>query len=724
MELQKELSREISNEIDKEIDQEIEKELRMEFENPPEKEQKPEKKKQIPNEKKAPPTYQETIKERSDFPSFRSYRYSLLEEDVPVNSNHLKDPEFMPNVTEAIAHLRLLRAFGELKRKVVLNFKNSNEESGSDWIWKLFVTVAVRRFILFISAVKLHANKLPSGKRKLESTTDSRSQKMTTLLNRLVPPWDVLMVWHSFMLNPMTFYDVFARKDMYYFVNYPFPLHIIDTHINGETFDYVASVESKRDYLTFLAEFTTNAQDLQYDPDLCTFYEQLVVFYSPNTHKAMTGPVPLTTSNGTGFADRKFKTKSLGYRLNVLNEQYGDLYYISFDELRKVILDYDLQSPRLLEGILKNYSNTLCSPMFKNRDPERISYHLARDLINVSRRPVDSPALKSCEPCLQELLVRLTSGKSNRSTVQSLILRPYLRFNLISLTVCKGVNIGEDLVDCVFRQGRFIEKMNSMDWLHSPVIKEGLMDSLSRYHRFFLLLTDATTERMLVPTLDIDLMWHTHQLMLYGYIRDCKSSPCQSVIDHNDKVEKMPLDDGFEATTKLYKERYNEDYSVCFCNDCISKRTGKLSKIANIFKLLKKSKPWLSAESNPLFLKEGEEGVTHSSEDCSVSKLVLCSGKAGNCCKVERDVSKNGIAVDGVFRGGFYVFTDCAGGLGVDPRYYRCMANQVASCTGVCTGHGYYSKRKHEIRGTYAFGFGGGGTGCGGGGGGGGGGGF
>ena len=89
----------------------------MEFENPPEKEQKPEKKKQIPNEKKAPPTYQETIKERSDFPSFRSYRYSLLEEDVPVNSNHLKDPEFMPNVTEAIAHLRLLRAFGELKEK-------------------------------------------------------------------------------------------------------------------------------------------------------------------------------------------------------------------------------------------------------------------------------------------------------------------------------------------------------------------------------------------------------------------------------------------------------------------------------------------------------------------------------------------------------------------------------------------------------------------------------
>ena len=107
----------------------------------------------------------------------------------------------------------------------------------------------------------------------------------------------------------------------------------------------------------------------------------------------------------------------------------------------------------------------------------------------------------------------------------------------------------------------------------------------------------------------------------------------------------------------------------------------------------------MSAESNPLFLKEGEEGVTHSSEDCSVSKLVLCSGKAGNCCKVERDVSKNGIAVDGVFRGGFYVFTDCAGGLGVDPRYYRCMANQLASCTGVCTGHGYYSKRKHEIRG-------------------------
>ena len=38
---------------------------------------------------------------------------------------------------------------------------------------------------------------------------------------------------------------------------------------------------------------------------------------------------------------------------------------------------------------------------------------------------------------------------------------------------------------CVLRQERFLEKINKMDWLHSPLIHESLLESLIRYKDSF-----------------------------------------------------------------------------------------------------------------------------------------------------------------------------------------------------------------------------------------------
>ena len=55
---------------------------------------------------------------------------------------------------------------------------------------------------------------------------------------------------------------------------------------------------------------------------------------------------------------------------------------------------------------------------------------------------------------------------------------------MISLTVQGGVQIGEDLVECVIRQEKFRNIINELNWLNSPLLKEGLLESLDRYHRF------------------------------------------------------------------------------------------------------------------------------------------------------------------------------------------------------------------------------------------------
>ena len=175
-------------------------------------------------------------------------------------------------------------------------------------------------------------------------------------------------------------------------------------------------------------------------------------------------------------------------------------------------------------------------------------------------------------------MVSVISATTKSSDIKKAILRDYLQFNLIHLTVPNNtISIGEDLVGCVLRQESFV-KMNTINWVHSTTAQEKLETSLVRYQRFFRMLTDKNLKRMLVPTLDIDLMWHTHQLWMYGYFHDCLNSPCHSAIDHNDKIEEAKLDNGFEYTSKAYK-KFKEDYSICYCQYCSELRATKREKL-------------------------------------------------------------------------------------------------------------------------------------------------
>lgn len=85
--------------------------------------------------------------------------------------------------------------------------------------------------------------------------------------------------------------------------------------------------------------------------------------------------------------------------------------------------------------------------------------------------------------------------------------------------------------------------MDELGWLKSGAFREAdkleiLEHSVMRYHAYafvtsrcvsylilflsFLDLMTAYPSSMLVPTLDIDLVWHTHQLMASRYSVDCE----------------------------------------------------------------------------------------------------------------------------------------------------------------------------------------------------------
>lgn len=63
-----------------------------------------------------------------------------------------------------------------------------------------------------------------------------------------------------------------------------------------------------------------------------------------------------------------------------------------------------------------------------------------------------------------------------------------------------------DLIGAVIRQGTFIEKMHSIDWIHSPALASTEQRLMEKYDRYFAILARHPVQ-LVVPTLDVDLAW-------------------------------------------------------------------------------------------------------------------------------------------------------------------------------------------------------------------------
>lgn len=122
------------------------------------------------------------------------------------------------------------------------------------------------------------------------------------------------------------------------------------------------------------------------------------------------------------------------------------------------------------------------------------------------------------------------------------------------------------LVDAVTRQAAFVEKMDRQLWIRSPALEDTLQRAMQRYGNF-LELFKMYPRKMLVPTLDIDLVWHTHQCSPAQYVEGTKKLAGR-FIDHNDKLGNDKLDPGLENTIDLYRIRFAEEYEYCLCWDC------------------------------------------------------------------------------------------------------------------------------------------------------------
>ncbi|CAM6070832.1 unnamed protein product [Sphagnum tenellum] len=116
----------------------------------------------------------------------------------------------------------------------------------------------------------------------------------------------------------------------------------------------------------------------------------------------------------------------------------------------------------------------------------------------------------------------------------------------------------EELVGTVARQSSFYYQVSQ------PYMWEDsfLQVAKERYKCFLHMLSRSKGSSLCVPTFDIDLMWHAHQLSPIAYTKDTKAL-LGCIVDHDDTMERGPntkLGHGFEDTIKLWESTFGTSY--------------------------------------------------------------------------------------------------------------------------------------------------------------------
>jgi hypothetical protein len=408
---------------------------------------------------------------------------------------------------------------------------------------------------------------------------------------------DVLMVWHTHMLNPRAFLEdsILAGLRRNWAQGMPWTLvnHAIDTDFNYNVSD---ACKARWAHQTGLA--WDNADDPMVKKTKCPRCN--IPLQIPWTTCGLSADAPSGARpvdfTGSGYGDSQMSYECPGDNTIITKELLSVAKFVedtkaligpSSRPMPGTILDPQTGMPyqgpsshalgardlteqtfpnRLLKsgcseirsritGLMTPYTNvTLTMDKVRNE----INTVLA-DRDNI--RQIDSvPTYKT----------RYRLPRKSCIAVRKMMSRYWENFSLFAL----------DLAGAVMRQGVFIEKMCKLDWLHSPSAKDTMARLLTKYHRFMAIMK-AHPLQLAVPTLDVDLAWHTHQLSPGAYYRYTVDKT-RRFVDHDDKIDDNTLSRQFEWTSKVYQDTYGEVYSECTCWYCEGNMAPAMKKPSSV----------------------------------------------------------------------------------------------------------------------------------------------
>ncbi|KAI5856841.1 hypothetical protein BZA05DRAFT_386372 [Tricharina praecox] len=401
-------------------------------------------------------------------------------------------------------------------------------------LWKAVVEIAVGRFEAWWKVVGRETEAAKWGERQGEGEsakcvpTDGPGRKVTELPAEMLPPVDVLIVWHSFLLNPRCYYDDCFALGMPGMLAVAFPWEAINKAVDLKTLDFTLSADAKAFFKVATSQevdlFAQLKKESFFKPRLPTL--EIVCPKCEHEHK-----LPITSIDSTANS----------WHNPNLSLACACGFAITHDALCAERLRQDYR--QVLAGG-PGIRGTF-SPPFERGDTvnTQIKQHFA-----------GAPPTLPSYPTLITLLSIFQHPQQ---------VAPFYLPTSPQSSACISLSAA------VIRQETFVNKMHHFLWVRSPTLFTGTLPrAREKYTNFFRLFTLFPGETM-VPTLDVDVFWHTHQLTPARYYYFClQPSAASRFIDHDDKLPTDVLDNGFERTGNRYRDSFGLEYGGCFCWAC------------------------------------------------------------------------------------------------------------------------------------------------------------
>ncbi|KAL1894078.1 hypothetical protein Cpir12675_003862 [Ceratocystis pirilliformis] len=407
-----------------------------------------------------------------------------------------------------------------------------------------------------------------------------------------MPPLDVLMVWHTHMLNPRDYLEDCMRAGHRSLWLAGFPWNLINQVINAD-FHLIGTAEARKNFESRTGHPWDNVESPMYYSLTCPIPKCNTKIHVPWTTCATEPDIEWKSTEplvGSGYADGNFETTCPACKTKIDRKLLC---------LSKFIIDASNLSNRKypMPGTVLYLVNG--KPSCEKGPPETVkACHFPNVVVSAVFGKLPETFIEKEENRTMERVQLRLSIALRTNAIRNLTLERGLdsrSYQIRSKQLRKMMSryhdnpspFALDLVGAVVRQGVFAEKMQAIDWLHSPAIMSTMSSLILRYTRFMSLMSEPR-DIMLVPTLDVDLAWHTAQLSPASYYGATAGSYGR-FLDHDDKIDETKLSDGFEVTSKLYQERYQEVYSQCVCWYCEATRVQSVSSIAKMFGMSKQN---------------------------------------------------------------------------------------------------------------------------------------
>ncbi|CAF1137414.1 unnamed protein product [Rotaria sordida] len=224
--------------------------------------------------------------------------------------------------------------------------------------------------------------------------------------------------------------------------------------------------------------------------------------------------------------------------------------------LRQVIAQPELsQEGPVLDHFINDYCNRMAQQNMKNKHqqlklPLEIEWiwhvHRLHPLIYHNDCTTQLPGRKLVDKKVRKV-VRKHENKHNAN----------ISFSSINsyLTFVPSINLRKAII----RQRDFLEKFQEHYLYSFDLKKMNHSDFEHLVQNYVSFIKLAQKNEMIVPTFDIDLIWHTHMRYPSQY-QTVSTALCGFILDHNDAIESNILTHAYQKTAKRWKKTYKLEY--------------------------------------------------------------------------------------------------------------------------------------------------------------------